>query len=147
VLVIFCTPGRKKYNWQPNLYHPGGSRRFYLAGGPGQGYHHYGRGKYFTVEIESHIMGHLKVQDVSVIGLPDERLGEIVAAIILAKPGQTQNNRVRATLLTDGVSFRLFLSAFLTFCLLLFSYECVELPEIRQIPRSLSAWLLKISFL
>jgi len=43
----------------------------------------------FPVEIESHIMGHPKVQDVGVIGLPDERLGEIAAAIIKAKPGQT----------------------------------------------------------
>jgi acyl-CoA synthetase (AMP-forming)/AMP-acid ligase II len=42
----------------------------------------------FPVEIESHIMGHSKVQDVGVIGLPDERLGEIVAAIVKAKPGQ-----------------------------------------------------------
>ena len=43
----------------------------------------------FPVEIESHIMGHPKIQDVGVIGLPDERLGEIAAAIIKAKPGQT----------------------------------------------------------
>jgi acyl-CoA synthetase (AMP-forming)/AMP-acid ligase II len=43
----------------------------------------------FPVEIENHIMEHPKVQDVGVIGLPDERLGEIVAAIIKAKPGQT----------------------------------------------------------
>ena len=43
----------------------------------------------FPVEIESHIMGHPKVQDVGVIGLPDERLGEIVTAIIKEKPGQT----------------------------------------------------------
>ncbi|MBW2707635.1 MAG: AMP-binding protein, partial [Deltaproteobacteria bacterium] len=43
----------------------------------------------FPVEIENHIMGHPKVQDVGVIGLPDERLGEIVAAIIKEKPGQT----------------------------------------------------------
>jgi len=42
----------------------------------------------FPVEIENHIMGHSKVQDVGVIGLPDERLGEIVAAIIKQKPGQ-----------------------------------------------------------
>ena len=43
----------------------------------------------FPVEIESHIMGHPKVQDVGVIGLPDDRLVEIVAAIIKAKPNQT----------------------------------------------------------
>ena len=42
----------------------------------------------FPVEIESHVMAHPKVQDVGVIGLPDERLGEIVAAIIKEKPGQ-----------------------------------------------------------
>jgi len=43
----------------------------------------------FPVEIESHIMSHPKVQDVGVIGMPDKRLGEIVAAIIKAKPNQT----------------------------------------------------------
>ncbi len=43
----------------------------------------------FPVEIESHIMSHPKVQDVGVIGMPDERLGEIVAAIIQEKPNQT----------------------------------------------------------
>jgi acyl-CoA synthetase (AMP-forming)/AMP-acid ligase II len=43
----------------------------------------------FPVEIESHIMSHPKVQDVGVIGMPDERLGEIVAAIIREKPNQT----------------------------------------------------------
>ena len=43
----------------------------------------------FPVEIESHIMGHPKVQDVGVIGMPDERLGEIAAAVIKAKPNQT----------------------------------------------------------
>jgi len=43
----------------------------------------------FPVEIESHIMSHPKVQDVGVIGMPDQRLGEIVAAIIKEKPNQT----------------------------------------------------------
>ncbi|MEJ2164774.1 MAG: AMP-binding protein [Desulfobacterales bacterium] len=43
----------------------------------------------FPVEIEDHIMSHPKVQDVGVIGLPDERLGEIAAAVIKAKPNQS----------------------------------------------------------
>jgi acyl-CoA synthetase (AMP-forming)/AMP-acid ligase II len=43
----------------------------------------------FPVEIESHIMSHPKVQDVGVIGMPDQRLGEIAAAVIKAKPNQT----------------------------------------------------------
>lgn len=42
----------------------------------------------FPVEIESFIMDNHKVQDVGVIGYPDERLGEIVAAIVKIKPSQ-----------------------------------------------------------
>lgn len=33
-------------------------------------------------------MNNEKVQDVAVIGIPDERLGEIVAAVIKLKPGK-----------------------------------------------------------
>ncbi len=42
----------------------------------------------FPVEIESFIMDNPKVQDVGVIGYPDERLGEIVTAIVKVKPSQ-----------------------------------------------------------
>jgi len=38
-------------------------------------------------------MGHPKVQDVGVIGLPDERLGEIVTAIIKEKPGHSMTEK------------------------------------------------------
>lgn len=40
----------------------------------------------FPVEIEHFFMQHPKIQDIAVIGLPDERLGEITAAIIRVKP-------------------------------------------------------------
>jgi len=40
----------------------------------------------YPVEIEELIQRHEKVHDVGVIGLPDERLGEIVAAVIQVKP-------------------------------------------------------------
>ncbi|MES9901584.1 MAG: class I adenylate-forming enzyme family protein, partial [Sedimenticola sp.] len=40
------------------------------------------------VEIEHFFMAHPKIQDVAVIGAPDERLGEQVAAIIQVKSGQ-----------------------------------------------------------
>jgi len=43
----------------------------------------------FPVEIEDFLMEHGKIQDAAVIGVPDERLGEIVTAIIKVKPGAT----------------------------------------------------------
>lgn len=41
----------------------------------------------YPVQIENFIRKHGAVKDVAVIGLPDERLGEIAAAIIELKPG------------------------------------------------------------
>ncbi len=43
----------------------------------------------FPVEIEAVLQQHTKVHDVAVIGLPDTRLGEIVAAVLQPKPGET----------------------------------------------------------
>jgi len=43
----------------------------------------------YPVEIEAVLQSHPKIHDAAVIGLPDERLGEIAAAIIQAEPGQT----------------------------------------------------------
>lgn len=40
----------------------------------------------YPVQIEEHISAHPAVKDVAVIGLPDERLGEIAAAVVEAKP-------------------------------------------------------------
>ncbi|MBW1689234.1 MAG: AMP-binding protein [Deltaproteobacteria bacterium] len=42
----------------------------------------------FPVEIEDFLMSNSKVQDAAVIGVPDERLGEIVLAVIKVKPGK-----------------------------------------------------------
>jgi len=43
----------------------------------------------YPVEIEDFLQAHPKIQDVAVIGLPSLRLGEISAAIVQVKPGQT----------------------------------------------------------
>jgi len=43
----------------------------------------------YPVEIEAILQGQPKIHDVAVIGLPDERLGEIAVAIVKAKPTQT----------------------------------------------------------
>ncbi len=43
----------------------------------------------YPVQIENFLITHPKIQDVAVIGLPDKRLGEIVAAIIQIKDGMT----------------------------------------------------------
>jgi len=42
----------------------------------------------YPVEVEAVILRHEKVHDVGVIGIPDERLGEIAAAVIQVVPGQ-----------------------------------------------------------
>ena len=43
----------------------------------------------YPVQIESFLAAHPKIHDVAVIGLPDDRLGEIAAAIIQVKEGET----------------------------------------------------------
>ena len=43
----------------------------------------------FPVEVEDVLQSHPKIYDVGVIGIPDERLGEIAAAVIDPKPGET----------------------------------------------------------
>ena len=43
----------------------------------------------YPVQIESFLAAHPKVHDVAVIGLPDRRLGEIAAAVIQVKEGET----------------------------------------------------------
>jgi acyl-CoA synthetase (AMP-forming)/AMP-acid ligase II len=42
----------------------------------------------YPIEVEDAIHNHPAVYDVAVIGVPDKRLGEIVAAVIDVKPGQ-----------------------------------------------------------
>ncbi len=42
----------------------------------------------YPIEVEEVIRKHPKIYDVAVIGIPDERLGEIAAAIIEPKPGE-----------------------------------------------------------
>ena len=41
----------------------------------------------YPVQIESFLMTNNKIHDAAVIGLPDERLGEIAAAIVQVKEG------------------------------------------------------------
>lgn len=43
----------------------------------------------YPVELEDFLRTHPKIYDVGVIGVPDERLGEIAGAIIAVKPGES----------------------------------------------------------
>lgn len=47
----------------------------------------------YPIEVEDAIHNHPKVYDVAVIGIPDERLGEVVGAIIDVKPTETLTER------------------------------------------------------
>ena len=47
--------------------------------------------KIYPVEIEEVLHSHPKIYDVAVIAIPDERLGEIAAAVIDPKPGENLN--------------------------------------------------------
>ncbi|MGQ9545767.1 MAG: class I adenylate-forming enzyme family protein, partial [Dehalococcoidia bacterium] len=42
----------------------------------------------FPVEVEEVLRRHPKIYDAAVIGIPDQRLGEVVAAVISPKPGE-----------------------------------------------------------
>jgi acyl-CoA synthetase (AMP-forming)/AMP-acid ligase II len=43
----------------------------------------------YPVDLESVLIGQPKVKDVAIIGIPDERYGEVVAAVVQAKEGMT----------------------------------------------------------
>jgi acyl-CoA synthetase (AMP-forming)/AMP-acid ligase II len=43
----------------------------------------------YPAEIEDLLMRHPKIQDVGVIGYPDEMWGESVKAVVVVKPGET----------------------------------------------------------
>jgi acyl-CoA synthetase (AMP-forming)/AMP-acid ligase II len=49
----------------------------------------YGGENIYPVEIEGLLQSHPKIHDVGVIGIPDERLGEVVATVIQVEPGET----------------------------------------------------------
>jgi acyl-CoA synthetase (AMP-forming)/AMP-acid ligase II len=55
----------------------------------------------FPVEIEDFLMENNKVQDAAVIGIPNERLGEIVAAIVKIKSGQAMTDEEFMTYCED----------------------------------------------
>jgi acyl-CoA synthetase (AMP-forming)/AMP-acid ligase II len=71
---------------------------FEIAGDKDQYYKYSGRSKDLVIrggmnispdEIESLLQAHPKVREVSVVGWPDARLGELVCVCVAPKPGQT----------------------------------------------------------
>ncbi len=68
----------------------------------------------YPAEVESALVGHPAIADVAVIGIPDDRWGEIVAALIVKKPGldltaeeiiQFSKERIAAYKAPKSVSF------------------------------------------
>lgn len=56
----------------------------------------------YPIEVEDAIHSHPKVYDVAVIGIPDERLGEVIGAVIDPKPGETLTEQ-EITAFLDGL--------------------------------------------
>ena len=65
-----------------------GRRRLCLHPRPRQGHDHSGGENVYPAEVESAIYGHPDVADVAVIGVPDDKWGEAVKAIVVLKPGE-----------------------------------------------------------
>jgi acyl-CoA synthetase (AMP-forming)/AMP-acid ligase II len=62
----------------------------------------------YCSEIEKAIYEHPSVAEVAVFGIPDERLGETVAAGILLAPGTTLTvDELKAFLITDMASYKI----------------------------------------
>jgi fatty-acyl-CoA synthase len=62
--------------------------RFHLLGRGGGYVINTGGEKVYSEEVEEIIKSHPKVRDVAVIGIPDERWGEAVTAIVELNPGE-----------------------------------------------------------
>ncbi|WP_338467538.1 class I adenylate-forming enzyme family protein [Novosphingobium sp. ZN18A2] len=57
-----------------------------------------------TVEVESAIYAHPDIAEASVFGLPDDRFGEVPAAVYLAKPGHTLTPEALAEFLGQHIA-------------------------------------------
>ena len=58
----------------------------------------------YPAEIEAAISEHEAVEDVAIIGIPDEKWGEIVKAFIILKQGQTLKKRALITFLRSRIA-------------------------------------------
>jgi acyl-CoA synthetase (AMP-forming)/AMP-acid ligase II len=58
----------------------------------------------YPAEIENVLLNHVAILDVSVVGVPDERLGEVGHAYIITKPGEKQNEDELITWARDNLA-------------------------------------------
>jgi acyl-CoA synthetase (AMP-forming)/AMP-acid ligase II len=58
----------------------------------------------YPAEIENVLLNHVAILDVSVVGGPDERLGEVGHAYIIAKPGEEQDEEELITWARDNLA-------------------------------------------
>jgi acyl-CoA synthetase (AMP-forming)/AMP-acid ligase II len=59
------------------------------------------------LEVENCLFAHPKVAEVSVVGMPDERYGEVVAAFVVTHKGQEGGVQVKAEEIREWVRGRL----------------------------------------
>ncbi|HEY4331637.1 MAG TPA: class I adenylate-forming enzyme family protein, partial [Ilumatobacteraceae bacterium] len=83
----------------------------------------------YCAEVEAAIFEHPAVADVAVFGLPDDRLGEVVAAVVNVKPGET----------LDGAALQAFLAAKLA----AFKIPSAVFVRTAELPRNATGKVLK----
>jgi fatty-acyl-CoA synthase len=59
----------------------------------------------YPVEVENFLYGHPKIQDVQVIGVPDERYGEAVMAWVILKPGERATEEELVEYCRDKIAY------------------------------------------
>jgi long-chain acyl-CoA synthetase len=58
----------------------------------------------FPAEVENVIVGHPSVSEAAVIGIPNERWGELVHAFVVTKPGHEVSGRELAEFVRDKIA-------------------------------------------
>lgn len=93
------------------------------------------------LEIENCLLGHPKVAEVSVVGLPDERYGEVVAAFIIRAAGTGLSADEVKTWVREQLSNHLGKISPFLYCCTCFSALCTTTADLHKCRSIFSGWM------